>query len=98
MHLQQKIANCFTLLQYVNISQNLLEKICIFIFKYEFHYFYINHKIMFLDHQICLMKKESATITRIIENSLVKYIDRHIEDKLSNTNIFSLISTSHYNY
>lgn len=98
MHLQQKIANCFTLLQYVNISQNLLEKICIFIFKYEFHYFYIDHKIMFLDHQIYLMKKESATTTRIIENSLVKYIDRHIEDKLSNANNFSLISTSHYNY
>ncbi len=98
MHLQQKIANCFTLLQHVNISQNLLEKICIFIFKFEFHYFYINHKIMFLDHQIYRMKKESNTTTRIIENSLVKYIDRHIADIISNENKFHLASANQYNY
>lgn len=78
LHLQGEIKTCLTLLRYIDISQSLVDKICIFIFKYDFRDILIDDKVLFLDRQIANRHKHSNTTAKIIESTLIWYIDSHI--------------------
>ena len=96
--LQIKIKTCCALLRYVNISQKLVDKISLFILSHEFREIRINDKIMFLDYQVFHRKKYSTTTRKIVENTLISYMDKHIQ-ALENGNEFDLPSTaSNMNY
>ena len=78
LHLQKEIDTCLTLLRYVDISQSLVDKLCIFIFKYDFRDVLIDDKVLFLDRQIAKRHKYSNTTAKVIESKLIWYIDAHI--------------------
>lgn len=96
--IQKQFKNLLTLLRYIDISQNLVENVCRFIFKYEFSDILINDKILFLDHQIFRRKRYSKVTSQIIENKLLAYIDAQI-GALKNLTYFEIRSTnSEINY
>lgn len=96
--IQNKAKRCLNLLRYMDISQELVDFICSFIFKYEFREICIGDKILFIDSQLWRRKRYSAVTRSIIENKLVYYIDRHIE-AISNNKKFELLSShSNLNY
>lgn len=96
--IQNKIKRCLNLLRYVDISQELVDFVCSFIFKYEFREICIGDKILFLDSQLWRRKKYSETTASIIENKLIYYIDSHI-DAIVNKENFDLPSKhSNLNY
>ena len=96
--IQKQFKNLLTLLRYIDISQNLVENVCRFIFKYEFSDILINDKILFLDHQIFRRKRYSKVTSQIIENKLLAYIDAQI-GALKNSTYFEIRSTnSEINY
>ncbi len=78
LHLQGEIKTCLTLLRYVDISQSLVDKLCVFIFKYDFRDVLIDDKVLFLDRQIANRHKYSSTTAKIVESKLIWYIDSHI--------------------
>lgn len=78
LHLQEEIKTCLTLLRYVDISQSLVDRLCSFIFKYNFRDMLIDDKVLFLDRQIAGRHKYSSTTAKIIEDKLIWYIDSHI--------------------
>ena len=99
LSLQLNLKTIFALTRYVNISQTLVEKMCQFILKYEFQDIHIDDKIYFLYYQIEKRKMNNPTITSIIEDTLVHYLDLHIEAsiKKSHFDLFSSISNINYN-
>ena len=98
LSVQNKIGRCLNLLRYIDISQELVDFICAFIFKYEFHEICIGDKILFLDSQIWVRKRCSVSTATIIENKLTYYIDKHIE-AISRNEKFELYSKhSNLNY
>ncbi len=96
-YIENKIKCCLNLLRYINISQELVDFVCSFVFKYEFRDISISDKILFLDSQLWKRKMYSETTANIIENKLVYYIDKHIE-AIVNGAEFNLYSTSDINY
>lgn len=76
--LQTQIKKCLVLLGYVNISQGLVDKICSFILTQEFREILIDDKILFLDRQLERRKMYSKETSRIVENTLISYLDRNI--------------------
>lgn len=78
LYLQGKIKTCLMLLRYVEISQSLVDKLCTFIFKYDFRDILIDDKVLFLDRQVANRHKYSGTTAKIIEDKLIWYIDSHI--------------------
>ena len=76
--LQTQIKNCLALLRYVSISQGLVDKICGFILTQEFREILINDKVLFLDRQLVHRKMYSKTTSKIVENTLISYLDKHI--------------------
>lgn len=76
--LQTQIKNCLALLRYVSISQGLVDKICGFILAQEFREILINDKVLFLDRQLVHRKMYSKTTSKIVENTLISYLDKHI--------------------
>lgn len=96
--IQNKIKRCLNLMCYMNVSQELVDFICSFIFKYEFREICIGDKILFLDSQLWKRKRYSVVTRSIIENKLIYYIDRHI-DAINKNEKFDLLSThSNLNY
>ena len=93
IELQRQIKTCLTLLRYVEIPQDMVDRICIFILSQEFTEIYINDKIMFLDYQLARRKMYSPATAKIIENTLISYIDKHIA-ALKNGKSFDLRSTA----
>ena len=91
--LQTQIKNCLVLLRFVNISQALVDKICGFILTQEFREITIDDKIIFLNYQLARRKKYSSVTNRIIENTLISYLDQHI-DALIKGKKFELFSAS----
>ncbi len=79
LNLQEQIKTCLTLLRYVDISQPLVDILCRFIFKYEFRDILINHKVLFLDHQLLRRKMHSDVTSKIIEDKLLFYMDSQIK-------------------
>ena len=98
LSMQNKIKKCLNLLRYMSVSQELVDFVCSFIFKYEFREICIGDKILFLDSQLWKRKMYSAVTRTIIENKLIYYIDKHI-DAINNDEKFELFSThSNLNY
>ncbi len=91
--LQMQIKNCLTLLRYVSISQGLVDKICRFILTQEFKEILINDKVLFLEYQLTKRKMYSKTTSKIVENTLISYLDKHIS-ALKNGEKFELFSTN----
>lgn len=77
--LEDHINTCLTLLWHVNISQRLVDNVSTFILTHEFRSIWIDDKILFLQHQICERKKHSNVIEKMAEETLISYIDKHIE-------------------
>lgn len=96
--IQTQIKNCLVLLRYINISQNLVDRVCSFIFSYEFREIKINDKIMFLDYQLARKKKYSETTKKVIENTLVFYLDANISALKNHESFESYSSSSLINY
>lgn len=84
LSIQNKIEKCLNLLRYMNISQELVDFVCSFIFKYEFWEICIGDKILFLDSQVRKRKRYSEVTASIIESKLIYYIDKHIETIINN--------------
>lgn len=91
--LQKRIKNCLALLRYVQISQGLVDRICSFILSQEFREILINDKILFLNHQLAHRKMYSNVTKKIIEKTLISYLDQHIA-ALNNNERFELLSSS----
>lgn len=70
INLQAQIKNCLALLRYVNISQELVDRICGFILTQEFREILINDKVLFLDYQLAHRKMYSAATSKIVEDTL----------------------------
>lgn len=98
IHLQREIKTCLTLLRYIDISQSLVDKLCIFIFKCDFRDILIDDKVLFLDRQIANRHKYSNTTAKIIEDRLIGYIDSHIAalEAQKHFNCFSAHSSINY--
>ena len=69
-----KIKKALQVLRRVDVSQDLIDSICTFIFKYEFREILISDKILFLDSQIYKKQMYSDTVSKIIEDKLFYYI------------------------
>lgn len=96
---QEQIKNCIVLLRYVDISQDLVERICSFILSHEFRNILINDKVKFLGYQLAHRKKFSAATTKIVENTLIDYIDKHISSlEKGEAKLNSFSSSSGINY
>lgn len=95
---QNKIKRCLNLLRYMDISQDLVDFICSFIFKYEFPEIFIDDKILFLDSQVWKRKRCSEITAFVIENKLIYYIDSHIKAIINNENFELLSKHSNLNY
>ena len=98
LSIQNKIKRCLNLLHYINISQELVDFVCSFIFKYEFREICIGDKILFLDSQVWKRKRYSETTASIIENKLIYYIDSHIHAITNNISFDLLSKYSGLNY
>ena len=90
---QHKIKSCLVMLKHMKISQEVMDRFCEFIFKYEFREIYINDKILFLDYQISKQNMFSNITAKVVENKLINYFDQHI-DALNKGETFELPSTS----
>lgn len=86
-------SHCLALLRYVSISQGLVDKICGFILAQEFREILINDKVLFLDRQLVHRKMYSKTTSKIVENTLISYLDKHIA-ALKKGERFELFSAS----
>ena len=93
IRLQTQIKNCLVLLRYVSISQDLVDKICGFILTQEFREISIDDKVLFLDRQLAHRKMYSKTTSKVVEDTLISYLDRHIA-ALEKGERFELLSTS----
>lgn len=80
-------------LAFVSISQGLVDKICGFILTQEFREILINDKVLFLDRQLVHRKMYSKTTSKIVENTLISYLDKHIA-ALKKGERFELFSAS----
>ena len=98
LSIQNKIKRCLNLLRYMDISQELVDFVCSFIFKYEFREICIGDKILFLDSQVWKRKRYSETTASVIENKLIYYIDSHIDAIVNNENFDLLSKHSSLNY
>lgn len=100
LFLQGQIKTCLTLLRYMEISQPLVNRLCVFILKHEFREILIDDKVRFLDSQVSKRKKHSGITAKVIEDKLLYYIDSHIAalKEKKNFNFFSGSSSiSYYN-
>ena len=95
---QVKIKKCLTLLRYIDIPQEIVDKVCKFIFSYDFRDILIDDKILFLDKQLYKKRKYSCFTRKIVEDALIDYIDMHIKsiEKGRKFEVFS--ATSGINY
>lgn len=98
LSIQNKIRRCLNLLRYMDISQELVDFVCTFIFKYEFREICIGDKILFLDSQVWKRKRCSETTASVIESKLIYYIDSHINAIVNNENFDLLSKHSGLNY
>lgn len=96
--IQAKIKNALVILRYMDISQDLVDEICIFILKNEFREIRINDKILFLDRQVYRRKKNSAKVTQIVEEQLLHYLDEHKKslDEGTEFNVYSSVTGISY--
>ena len=83
--LQTSIKACLALLEYVQISQKMVDKICTFIFSHEFREISFSDKKSFLFSQLNRRNMHSTVTDKIIKDSLMSYLDQHIATLMNNT-------------
>lgn len=93
LSVQLNLKTIFALTRFVDVSQALVERICRFILNHEFYDIHINDKIVFLDYQLIGRKMNNSTISMMVEETLVRYLDSHIKATL-NGERFELVSTN----
>lgn len=98
LYYQTKIKTCLTLLRFMELPQETVNKICQFIFSHEFREILINDKILFIDKQLYGKGKWSNATRKIIEDTLINYIDKHIDAIESEKNFESMSTNSSINY
>lgn len=95
---QNKIKNCLNLLRFLDVSQDLVDYVCDFIFDYDFRNIDISDKILFLDSQLIRRKKISNNTSLIIESKFIFYLDKHISYIDDDKNFDMMSSRSGINY
>lgn len=83
--LQKQIGTCMSLLGYVNISSDLVDKFVAFILSHDFREISYNDKRIFLISQLNRRKMYSSVTDKYVEKALIGYIDLQM-DKLLNKN------------
>lgn len=76
--LQLQLKTCLVLLEHVEISQEMVDKICSFIFSHGFREISFSDKMTFLYSQLYCRKKYSIVTDKIIEDTFIAYLDQHI--------------------
>lgn len=92
-----QIETLFMLLRYIDISQKLVDRVCIFFLTREFRNILISDKVLFLDAQILKRKKYSKVTEKVIEDTLIRYMDSQISNLIAGKS-FGLRSRSSINY
>lgn len=95
---QVKLKTCLTLLRFMEIPQKTVDNICQFIFSYEFREILIDDKILFLDRQLRRKGKYSLITSKIIEDTLIGYIDTHIKSIETGFKFEVMSTCSNINY
>ena len=79
INLQNEIKTCLMLLRYIDISQELVDRVCTFLLKQGFREILISDIIGFIDSQVGKRKKYSDCTAKSIENALISYLDQQIK-------------------
>lgn len=95
---QRKIKNMLKILEYVDISQSLVDEICGFLLQQEFREISIDKKISFLSAQLHKRGKVSKVTATIVEKQLLNYLDQHIHALKCGNNFSVYSETSGYSY
>ena len=90
---EPKIKTCLMILRYMKAPQNVIDKICKFILRYEFYNIHIDDKVLFLDNQLFHKKMVSSTTSKVVKETLVSYCDQHIQ-ALNLGQKFEILSTN----
>lgn len=98
LNFQEKLKTCLTLLGFMEIPQKTVDSICQFIFLYDFREILIDDKIMFLYRQLYRKGKYSHYTSKIIEDTLIRYIDENIESVEAGKNFEVMSTNSSINY
>ena len=91
--LQSKLKTCLSLLGHINISHEMVDKICSFIFSRGFREISFSDKMSFLYSQLYCRKMHSSLTDQIVEDTFISYLDDHIsvlikkEENASSSNI-----------
>ena len=97
---QNRLKTCLTLLRYVKLEQSTVDKLCEFIFKYDFREIRIDEKVLFLDRQLYKRQMYSTITAKVIEDALVHHIDSHtktIDEKQEYHSFSGTTSINYYN-
>lgn len=95
---QRKIKNILKILEYVDISQSLVDEICGFLLQQEFREISIDKKISFLSAQLHKRGKVSKVTATIVEKQLLNYLDQHIHALKCGNNFSVYSESSGYSY
>ena len=95
---QRKIKNILKLLEYIDISQSLVDEICDFLLSQEFREILIDKKIRFLNAQLHKRGKISKVTAAVIEKQLLNYLDQHIQALKYGTSFNVYSESSAYSY
>jgi len=90
---QRRIQSCARLLEYMDLSQKIVDIVTRILFEYEYREIYINDKLSFAYSQLYIRKMASVKTNRIIENTLIKYIQKHM-NSIDSGRSFGIRSTS----
>ena len=97
-HVENIFDSCLKLMQYMNISQLLVDKICKFLFNTDFRNILFDDKIMFLDHQLYQKGKYSPYTKKVVETTLLSYLDAHMLSLKNKTKFVKPLSHNDLNY
>lgn len=97
LSLERRIKVCLTITHYMDLSHELVDRICSFILNHSFREILIDDTIEFLHYQIKQRKMYSDNTNKEISNRLLAYLDEHL-DALRKGKRFELYSTTGLNY
>ena len=92
-----QIETLFMLLRYIDISQVLVDRVCKFFLTREFRNILISDKVQFLESQLIKRKKYSKITEKVIEDTLIRYMDSQISNLIGGKS-FDLLSRNSINY
>ena len=96
--LLSELETCLVLTMYITLSERMVEEICRFIFKYNLGNISIDQKIFFLYYQVFCRHITNASIQKILEDTLIKYLDERLISINEGKQWDSFSKTSGINY